>query len=244
MKVRHCRQTGCGGRLEVAAHGGCCCLVGADTAAVALCVCVCTCLLPACTGDRLVEAQHINKSLSALGDVMAALAAKNTHVPYRNSKLTQLLQDSLQVRTSPGLSQHTAVSGKIQAVVASVAHGFVAAWACGMLVNCKNAPLSPSRAAGQCQGDDVHAHQPRGQHVFGERQHAQVCHARVADHPGPGACVYVWVAGWVWVCVCAVCCAIVRCPMCGRPGVAAAAAHTYSAVTGESARDTVPHPFL
>lgn len=47
-------------------------------------------------GDRLVEAQHINKSLSALGDVMAALAAKNTHVPYRNSKLTQLLQDSLQ----------------------------------------------------------------------------------------------------------------------------------------------------
>lgn len=48
------------------------------------------------SGDRLVEAQHINKSLSALGDVMAALAAKNTHVPYRNSKLTQLLQDSLQ----------------------------------------------------------------------------------------------------------------------------------------------------
>jgi kinesin family protein C2/C3 len=47
-------------------------------------------------GDRLVEAQHINKSLSALGDVMAALASKNNHVPYRNSKLTQLLQDSLQ----------------------------------------------------------------------------------------------------------------------------------------------------
>lgn len=47
-------------------------------------------------GDRLVEAQHINKSLSALGDVMAALASKNQHVPYRNSKLTQLLQDSLQ----------------------------------------------------------------------------------------------------------------------------------------------------
>ncbi|KAJ4900651.1 Kinesin-4 [Raphanus sativus] len=47
------------------------------------------------TGDRLKEAQHINKSLSALGDVISSLSQKNSHVPYRNSKLTQLLQDSL-----------------------------------------------------------------------------------------------------------------------------------------------------
>jgi len=47
------------------------------------------------TGDRLKEAQHINKSLAALGDVIFALAQKNQHVPYRNSKLTQILQSSL-----------------------------------------------------------------------------------------------------------------------------------------------------
>ncbi|KAK4752554.1 hypothetical protein SAY87_021352 [Trapa incisa] len=46
-------------------------------------------------GDRLREAQHINKSLSALGDVIFALAQKGAHIPYRNSKLTQVLQSSL-----------------------------------------------------------------------------------------------------------------------------------------------------
>ena len=52
------------------------------------------------TGDRLREAQHINKSLSALGDVIFALAQKNSHVPYRNSKLTQVLQGSLGMQTT------------------------------------------------------------------------------------------------------------------------------------------------
>jgi len=46
-------------------------------------------------GKALKEAQHINKSLSALGNVMEALDRKASHIPYRDSKLTYLLQNSL-----------------------------------------------------------------------------------------------------------------------------------------------------
>lgn len=48
------------------------------------------------TGQRLKEAVKINLSLSVLGNVISALVDNNiTHIPYRNSKLTRLLQDSL-----------------------------------------------------------------------------------------------------------------------------------------------------
>lgn len=48
------------------------------------------------TGERMKEATKINLSLSALGNVISALVdGKTKHVPYRDSKLTRLLQDSL-----------------------------------------------------------------------------------------------------------------------------------------------------
>jgi len=49
-------------------------------------------------GQVLTEAKAINKSLSALGQVIKALTegkGKGQHIPYRNSKLTRLLQESL-----------------------------------------------------------------------------------------------------------------------------------------------------
>jgi kinesin family protein 5 len=48
------------------------------------------------TGERLDEAKNINRSLSALGNVINALTDKShSHVPYRDSKLTRVLQESL-----------------------------------------------------------------------------------------------------------------------------------------------------
>ena len=48
-----------------------------------------------CTGMLLKETQHINKSLSSLSNVIENLQSKNKHVPYRDSKLTYLLRNSL-----------------------------------------------------------------------------------------------------------------------------------------------------
>ncbi|GAB4818535.1 hypothetical protein N2152v2_005581 [Parachlorella kessleri] len=59
-------------------------------------------------GEQLKEATHINTSLSALGHVMTSLASKAKHVPFRNSKLTRLLEDSLSGQAKSMMFIHVA----------------------------------------------------------------------------------------------------------------------------------------
>ena len=69
-------------------------------------------------GEQMKEAQHINKSLSCLEQVMLALqnrqadagrpskaGGSETHIPYRNSKLTLLLSDALGAKVYPALAK-------------------------------------------------------------------------------------------------------------------------------------------
>lgn len=55
----------------------------------------CTVVSLVSVGSTLDEAKNINKSLSALGNVINALVEGSAHVPYRDSKLTRILQESL-----------------------------------------------------------------------------------------------------------------------------------------------------
>ena len=63
------------------------------------------------TGDRLNEAKKINLSLTALSNVINALSENKSHVPYRDSKLTRLLQDSLGGNTKTVMIANISPSG-------------------------------------------------------------------------------------------------------------------------------------
>lgn len=60
-----------------------------------MCVHMCVPGMSGVSGAALWEVSCINRSLSALSDVLGALAEQRPHVPYRNSKLTHLLQDAI-----------------------------------------------------------------------------------------------------------------------------------------------------
>jgi len=73
------------------------------------------------TGEQIKEAVSINKSLSALGDVIEALTSNQKHIPYRNHKLTEVMSDSLGgnaktlmfVNCSPAKGNTTEIAGSL-----------------------------------------------------------------------------------------------------------------------------------
>ena len=75
------------------------------------------------TGALATETAAINKSLSALGDVMTAIGNKDAHVPFRNSKLTYLLQPALS-RGSRAMFIITASPDAVDAPETLVSLGF------------------------------------------------------------------------------------------------------------------------
>ncbi|CAM6009960.1 unnamed protein product [Sphagnum balticum] len=86
-------------------------------------------------GITLEEGKAINVSLSALGDVISALQRKQPHVPYRNSKLTQLLRDSLGAQSKTLMLVH--VSPKVKDIRETVCSLSFASRARGTHLGCE-----------------------------------------------------------------------------------------------------------
>jgi hypothetical protein len=71
--------------------------------------------------QQLREAQHVSKALSVFGDVFAAVVADKAYVPYRNAKLTTLLQDVLRADSRLLLVAHVAAGADDDAATSAVA---------------------------------------------------------------------------------------------------------------------------
>lgn len=117
--------------------------------------------------ERLREAQSINKSLSALGDVIAALSEGEKFIPYRNNKLTQVMQDSLGgnaktlmfVNFSPAdyNCDETATSLNYATRVKKITNNAAKVKISAIGIYCNFCTASGERRSSEAQGDDQEA---------------------------------------------------------------------------------------
>ena len=116
-------------------------------------------------GKRLEESKKINQSLSCLGNVIAALTDSRglrTHVPYRDSKLTRILEDSLggnckttmMATVSPALEAFPGAPSASAARCRPVLAGWDNMWRCGQrATNCVSGTLEAGLAGSQRDQD-------------------------------------------------------------------------------------------
>ena len=138
-------------------------------------------------GINLREAKHINRSLSALADVLAAIRAGAPHIPFRNSKLTQALSDSLAgnakvllfVNIAPleqflvEASHSAAFGSSARRIIVQQATSGTAASSPAPASSSKEpatAPASPSRLAGSPAGGDEARASPLRRKVLTKRR--------------------------------------------------------------------------
>ncbi|KAH8583806.1 kinesin-related K2 [Cryptosporidium sp. chipmunk genotype I] len=77
------------------------------------------------TGERMKETQFINKSLSALGDVIQSINQGKDHIPFRNSKLTMVLKNSLGGNSKVAMLVHVSPSiNSINETISSLRFAF------------------------------------------------------------------------------------------------------------------------
>ena len=81
------------------------------------------------SGEWFKELLHVNKSLSAVGDALSSLTTKKEYIPYTNSRLTQILSDSMEFDSKTLIIVHiTPIYADVQETLKTTSLSFKGRW--------------------------------------------------------------------------------------------------------------------